>query len=49
VAVVNDRHVGAQDEIDPGFSVAKFVRAHSGRPDICNPIGDQLRRVGLPD
>ena len=36
-------------ELEPGFSIAMFVRSHTGRPDIWNPIGDALRRVGLPE
>jgi adenylate cyclase len=36
-------------ETEPGFTVAEFVRAHTGRTDIWTPMGDQLRRAGLPD
>jgi adenylate cyclase len=36
-------------ELEPGFTVSGFVRAHTGRADIWNPIGEALRRVGLPD
>jgi hypothetical protein len=36
-------------EIEPSFTVAEFIRAHTGRTDIWSPMGDQLRRVGLPD
>ena len=36
-------------ELEPRFSVAEFVRAHTGRPEIWNPIGDALRQVGLPE
>ena len=36
-------------EIEPRFTVAEFVRAHTGRAEIWSPMGDQLRRVGLPD
>ena len=36
-------------ELEPRFSVAKFVRSHTGRPEIWNPIGDALRQVGLPE
>ena len=36
-------------EIEPGFTVAEFVRAHTGRTDIWTPMGDELRRAGLPD
>jgi TolB-like protein/class 3 adenylate cyclase len=36
-------------EIQPGFTVAEFVRSHIGRTDIWTPMGDELRRAGLPD
>jgi TolB-like protein len=36
-------------EGEPDFSVGRFVSAHSGRADIWEPIGDALRRAGLPD
>jgi hypothetical protein len=36
-------------ELEPRFGVAKFVRSHTGRPEIWNPIGDALRQVGLPE
>jgi adenylate cyclase len=36
-------------ELEPGFTVALFVRSHTGRPEIWTPIGDALRRVGLPE
>jgi adenylate cyclase len=36
-------------ELEPRFSVAEFVRAHTGRADIWNPIGDVLRHFGLPE
>ena len=36
-------------ELEPRFSVAEFVRAHTGRAEIWNPIGDVLRQVGLPE
>ena len=36
-------------EIEPSFTVAEFVRAHTGRSDIWSPMGDELRRAGLPD
>jgi len=35
-------------EIEPSFTVAEFVRGHTGRTDIWSPMGDELRRVGLP-
>jgi adenylate cyclase len=36
-------------ELEPKFSVAQFVRSHTGRPDIWNPVGAALRQIGLPD
>jgi tetratricopeptide (TPR) repeat protein len=36
-------------ELEPRFSIAEFVRAHTGRPEIWTPIGDALRQVGLPE
>jgi adenylate cyclase len=36
-------------ELEPRFSVAGFVQAHTGRAEIWNPIGDALRDVGLPE
>ena len=36
-------------ELEPRFSVAEFVRAHTGRPEIWNSIGDALRQVVLPE
>jgi tetratricopeptide (TPR) repeat protein len=36
-------------ELEPNFSVARFVKSHTGRADIWNPIGDTLRQVGLPE
>jgi adenylate cyclase len=36
-------------ELEPHFSIAEFVRAHTGRPEIWNPIGEALRQIGLPD
>ena len=36
-------------ELEPRFSVAEFVRAHTGRAEIWNPIGDALRHVALPE
>ena len=35
-------------ELEPRFSVAEFVRAHTGRAEIWNPIGNALQQVGLP-
>ena len=36
-------------ELEPGFTVSGFIRAHTGRADIWEPIGDALRRIGLPE
>jgi adenylate cyclase len=36
-------------ELQSPFSVAQFVRSHTGRAEIWNPIGDALRQVGLPE
>jgi hypothetical protein len=38
-------------ELQSPFSLqlAQFVRSHTGRAEIWNPIGDALRHVGLPD
>ncbi len=36
-------------ELEPNFTVAEFVRAHTGRADIWEPIGDALRQLGLPE
>jgi len=36
-------------ELEPRFSIAQFVKSHTGRPEIWNPVGDALRQVGLPD
>ena len=36
-------------ELQSPFSVAQFVRSHTGRTEIWNPIGDALRQVGLPE
>jgi adenylate cyclase len=35
-------------EIEPSFTVNEFVRAHTGRAEIWDPMGDALRRIGLP-
>jgi adenylate cyclase len=35
-------------EIEPSFTVSEFVRAHSGSAEIWDPMGDVLRRIGLP-
>jgi adenylate cyclase len=35
-------------EIEPSFTVIEFVRAHTGRAEIWDPMGDALRRIGLP-
>ena len=36
-------------ELEPNFTVAEFVRAHTGRADIWEPVGEALRRIGLPE
>ena len=36
-------------QLEPGFTVSGFVRAHTGRAEIWEPIGDALRRLGLPE
>jgi adenylate cyclase len=36
-------------ELETRFSIAEFVRAHTGRPEIWTPIGDALREAGLPE
>jgi TolB-like protein len=36
-------------ELEPRFSIAQFVKSHTVRPEIWNPIGDALRQVGLPE
>jgi TolB-like protein len=35
-------------ECEPDFTVSGFVRAHSGRAEIWNPVGEALRAAGLP-
>jgi len=35
-------------EIEPSFTVTEFVRAHTGSAEIWDPMGDALRRIGLP-
>jgi adenylate cyclase len=35
-------------ELEPNFTIAQFVEAHTGRADIWQPIGEALRRAGLP-
>jgi adenylate cyclase len=35
-------------ELEPGFTVSGFVKSHTGRAEIWEPIGDALRRLGLP-
>ena len=35
-------------ECEPDFTVDAFVRSHTGRADIWDPIGEALRRAGLP-
>jgi hypothetical protein len=36
-------------ELEPGFTVSGFVKSHTGRPEIWEPIGDALRRLGLAE
>ena len=36
-------------ELQSPFSVAEFVRSHTGRAEIWNPIGEALRQAGLPE
>jgi adenylate cyclase len=36
-------------ELEPGFTVSGFVKAHTGRAEIWEPIGDALRHLGLPE
>jgi adenylate cyclase len=36
-------------ELQSPFSVAEFIRSHTGRAEIWNPVGEALRQVGLPD
>jgi len=36
-------------ELEPGFTCSIFVRSHSGRAEIWEPIGEALRRAGLPE
>jgi adenylate cyclase len=36
-------------ELEPGFTVSGFVRSHTGRAEIWEPIDDALRRLGLPE
>jgi adenylate cyclase len=36
-------------ELEPHFSVAKFVRSHTGRAEIWDQVGDALQKIGLPN
>jgi adenylate cyclase len=36
-------------DCEPDFTIAGFVRAHTGRADIWEPIGEALRGLGLPE
>jgi TolB-like protein len=36
-------------ECEPDFTITGFVRAHTGRAEIWEPIGEALRRLGLPE
>ena len=48
---LDEARVAAQRgmEREPGFTVSGFVRAHTGRAEIWEPIGDALRRLDLPE
>jgi len=36
-------------ECEADFTISRFVRSHTGRADIWEPIGDALRLIGLPE
>lgn len=36
-------------ELEPDFTVTGFVKSHTGRAEIWEPIGEALRQLGLPD
>jgi len=36
-------------ELEPGFTVSGFLRAHTGRAEIWEPISEALRRLSLPE
>jgi adenylate cyclase len=36
-------------ECEPNFTITGFVRAHTGRAEIWEPIGEALRPLGLPE
>jgi adenylate cyclase len=36
-------------ECEPDFTITGFVRAHTGRAEMWEPIGDALCRLGLPE
>jgi len=36
-------------ECEPDFTVKIFVKSHTGNPEIWNPVGEALRKVGLPE
>jgi adenylate cyclase len=36
-------------ELEPHFSIAKLIKAQTGRAEIWDPVGDALRQVGLPE
>ncbi len=36
-------------ELEPGFTITLFVRSHTGRAEIWEPIGEALRAAGLPE
>jgi tetratricopeptide (TPR) repeat protein len=35
-------------ECEPDFTVGRFVKSHTGKPEIWEPIGQALRQAGLP-
>jgi TolB-like protein/Tfp pilus assembly protein PilF len=36
-------------DCEPDFTIGRFVRSHTGKPEIWDPIGEALRRTGLPE
>jgi tetratricopeptide (TPR) repeat protein len=36
-------------ECEPDFTISRFVQSHTGRAVILEPIGDALRRLGMPE
>jgi hypothetical protein len=35
-------------ELESGFAISGFVKSHTGRAELWEPIGDALRQLGLP-